>query len=78
MPNLEIFSSGIKPFVFRGLTGNGNLTGNFLAPYLAFVIPFSAARWRGHHGVHLFLSVTARIDHGRSRPDPRSVPASRP
>ena len=61
VPYLETFRSGFKPFAFRGLTGNGNLTGNFLAPYLAFVIPFSATRWRGNHGLRRVLSVTARI-----------------
>ena len=61
VPTLEIFQSGVKPFTFRGLASNGNLTGNFLAPYLAFVIPFVVTRWRGHHGVRRVLSVTARI-----------------
>ncbi|MCB9427631.1 MAG: O-antigen ligase family protein [Actinobacteria bacterium] len=61
VPNLEIFRSGISPFAFRGLTGNGNLTGNFLAPCLAFVVPFVATRWRGHRGVRLFFIVAARI-----------------
>lgn len=61
VPNLEIFRSGINPFAFRGLTGNGNLTGNFLAPYLAFVAPFVATRWRRHSGVRMFFIVIARI-----------------
>ena len=59
VPNLEIFRSGISPFAFRGLTGNGNLTGNFLAPCLAFVV----RSWRpagGTQGVRLFFIVAAR------------------
>lgn len=43
-------------FEFRGLTGTPNQTGNFVAPFLAFVIPFVSHRARGRTGYGIVVA----------------------
>lgn len=61
VPRFESIYEGLRPFQFRGLTGNGNMTGNFLAPFLVFVAPFIAHRLRGRRTWHWSLIIPARI-----------------
>lgn len=52
---------GTPQFIFNGLTGNGNLTGNFLTPLLAFIAPFAAGRWRSGEQPHRVGPLAARV-----------------
>ena len=38
-------SSRVPAYRYFGLTPNPNLTGNFIAPLVAFAVPFAAGRW---------------------------------
>ncbi|MEZ5186977.1 MAG: hypothetical protein R2720_14640 [Candidatus Nanopelagicales bacterium] len=48
-------------FEFRGLSGTPNQTGNFVAPFLAFVIPFLSHRARGRTGRRIAVARVALI-----------------
>lgn len=61
VPRMHSLYGGFKPFVFTGLTTNGNQTGAWLTPFLAFVVPFLRQRWQGLQAHRPNAATVARI-----------------
>lgn len=61
VPGMEALDAGFKPFIFTGLTTNGNQTGAWLTPFLAFVVPFLRQRWQALQARRPNAAIVARI-----------------